>query len=418
MNLREFRKVGHWPSLLCAFLYFDISFMVWVLIGALSNIIAAQFELSDSEKGFLVAVPLLGGAILRLLLGWLTDRIGARKTGLLGLVLTLIPLFLGWLWADSYLQLLFVGLLLGVAGASFAAALPLASRWYPPQYQGLAMGIAGAGNSGTALAMFFGPKLAVRFGWHGVFGLALIPVAMTLLIFVVFAKDSAKPPAPKPLRDYFAVLRHADTWWFNLFYSVTFGGFVGLASYLSIFFFDHYSLEKVQAGQFVTLCVIAGSFLRPVGGYLADKLGGIRLLLMLYCGIGVAMLGVAALPPLALGTLLLFLGMGMLGMGNGAVFQLVPQRFSKEIGVVTGIVGAAGGVGGFLLPTLLGGLKQVTDSFGYGFLVFAFVAFGCMAALAYVATQWQGRFVSQSGLAKTYEQEGPLPDVVVTQAAN
>src|SRR5260370_12416553 len=131
MNLREFRKVGHWPSILCAFLYFDISFMVWVLIGALSNIIAAQFELSDSEKGFLVAVPILGGAILRLVLGWLTDRFGARKTGLLGLVLTLVPLVLGWLWADSYLQLLFVGLLLGVAGASFAAALPFASRWYP-----------------------------------------------------------------------------------------------------------------------------------------------------------------------------------------------------------------------------------------------------------------------------------------------
>jgi MFS transporter, NNP family, nitrate/nitrite transporter len=418
MNLREFRKVGHWPSLLCAFLYFDISFMVWVLIGALSNVIAAQFELSDAQKGFLVAVPILGGAILRLVLGWLTDRFGARKTGLLGLVLTLVPLVLGWLWADSYLQLLFVGLLLGVAGASFAAALPLASRWYPPQHQGLAMGIAGAGNSGTALATFFGPMLAVSFGWQGVFGLALIPVALTLLICTLFAKDSAQQPAPKALGDYFAVLKHADAWWFNLFYSVTFGGFVGLASYLSVFFHDHYGLERVRAGQFVTLCVIAGSFLRPVGGYLSDKLGGIRLLLMLYCGIGVAMLGVATLPPLALGTLLLFLGMGMLGMGNGAVFQLVPQRFAKEIGVVTGIVGAAGGVGGFLLPTLMGGLKQVTGSFGYGFLVFAFLAFGCMAALAYVATQWQGRFVSQSGLAKTYEQEGPLPNGVVTQAAN
>jgi len=418
MNLREFRKVGHWPSLLCAFLYFDISFMVWVLIGALSNVIAAQFELSDAQKGFLVAVPILGGAILRLVLGWLTDRFGARKTGLLGLVLTLVPLVLGWLWADSYLQLLIVGLLLGVAGASFAAALPLASRWYPPQHQGLAMGIAGAGNSGTALATFFGPMLAVSFGWQGVFGLALIPVALTLLIFALFAKDSAQQPAPKALGDYFAVLKQADAWWFNLFYSVTFGGFVGLASYLSVFFHDHYGLERIRAGQFVTLCVIAGSFLRPVGGYLADKLGGIRLLLMLYCGIGVAMLGVATLPPLALGTLLLFLGMGMLGMGNGAVFQLVPQRFSKEIGVVTGIVGAAGGVGGFLLPNLLGSLKQLTGSFGYGFLVFAFVAFGCMATLAYVATQWQGRFVSQSGLAKAYGQEGPLPDGVATQAAN
>src|SRR5262249_17197588 len=207
-------------------------------------------------------------------------------------------------------------------GASFAAALPLASRWYPPQYQGLAMGIAGAGNSGTALATFFAPMLALSLGWHGVFGLALIPVVLTLVVYALFAKDSGKQPAPKALGDYFAVLKHADTWWFNLFYSVTFGGFLGFASYLSVFFHDHYRLEIRAAGFFVPLCVVSGSFLRPGGGYLADKLGGIRLLLMLYCGVGVAMLGVAPLPPLLVGTILLFLAMGMLGMGNGAVFQL------------------------------------------------------------------------------------------------
>jgi len=418
MNLREFRKVGHWPSLLCAFLYFDISFMVWVLIGALSNVIAGEFHLSPEQKGFLVAVPILGGSILRLVLGWLTDLIGARKTGLIGLGLTLIPLFLGWLWADSYVTLLVVGLLLGVAGASFAAALPLASRWYPPQYQGLAMGIAGAGNSGTALATFFAPMLALSLGWHGVFGLALIPVILTLVVYALFAKDSGKQPAPKALGDYFAVLKHADTWWFNLFYSVTFGGFVGFASYLSVFFHDHYGLEIKKAGYFVTLCVISGSFLRPVGGYLADKLGGIKLLLMLYCGVGVAMLGVATLPPLLLGTILLFLAMGMLGMGNGAVFQLVPQRFSKEIGIVTGIVGAAGGVGGFLLPTLFGVLKGQFETFSYGFVVFGTVAFGCMGLLAYVATQWQGKFVGRSGLATGFDKEAPIPEPTLPQPAS
>ena len=160
MDLRDFRRAGHMPTLFSAFLYFDVSFMVWILPGALANSIVPEFGLSDSQKGLMVAIPLLGGALLRLVLGLLTDHIGARRTGILGMVLTTLPLLLGWLWADSFDKLLLVGLLLGVSGASFAAALPLAGRWYPARYQGLAMGIAGAGNSGTALATFLGPRLA------------------------------------------------------------------------------------------------------------------------------------------------------------------------------------------------------------------------------------------------------------------
>jgi NNP family nitrate/nitrite transporter-like MFS transporter len=399
MHLRTFLKAGHTPSLVCAFLYFDISFMVWVLPGALANAIVPQLHLNAAEKGLLVAVPLLGGSVLRVVLGLLTDRIGARRTGLLGLALTVLPLLLGWLWADSFPEMLLVGLLLGVAGASFAAALPLASRWYPPQYQGLAMGIAGAGNSGTALATFFGPRLAEQLGWHAVFGLALVPILLTLLGFAIFAKDSPTRPAPRPLVDYFRVLRHGDTWWFCLFYAVTFGGFVGLASFLNIFFHDQYGLGQVQAGSFATLCVIAGSCLRPVGGYLADRLGGVRMLIALYLGVATLMAGLALVPPLAWATVLLFLGMGLLGMGNGSVFQLVPQRFPREIGVITGIVGAAGGLGGFLLPSVLGGLKQTTGTFAGGFGLFALVSLGCAAALLQVSRGWAGTFVSRGGLA-------------------
>src|SRR6266436_5989276 len=185
MHLHGFLRAGHWPTLACAFLYFDISFMVWVLLGALANSIVPEFHLNEAQRGFLLAVPLLGGSLLRLVLGLLTDHIGARRTGILGLSLTVAPLLMGWLWADTYNTLLLVGLLLGVAGASFAAALPLASRWYPPQHQGLAMGVAGAGNSGTALATLFGPILAKWLGWHAVFGLALIPVALTLIVFII-----------------------------------------------------------------------------------------------------------------------------------------------------------------------------------------------------------------------------------------
>jgi NNP family nitrate/nitrite transporter-like MFS transporter len=408
MHLRGFLRSGHWPTLGCAFLYFDTSFMVWVLLGALANSIVPDFGLNDAERGFMLAVPLLGGSLLRLVLGLMTDHIGARRTGIVGLLLTLVPLLLGWLWMESFSQALLVGLMLGVAGASFAAALPLASRWYPPQYQGMAMGIAGAGNSGTALATLFGPMLAKGLGWHAVFGLAIVPVLVTLVLFLLFAKDSPSQPAPKRLADYGAVLGQRDTWWFCAFYSVTFGGFVGLAVFLNSFFHLQYQLDRVQAGYFATLCVIAGSFLRPVGGYLADRFGGIRMLTALYVGVGLTMAGLALLPPLGWGTALMFAGMGMLGMGNGSVFQLVPQRFPKEIGVITGVVGAAGGLGGFFLPNLLGGLKQVTGSFAGGFVSFALVGLACAAALAYVSRSWEGVFVGQGGLAAGAEPEPAL----------
>jgi MFS transporter, NNP family, nitrate/nitrite transporter len=410
MQFRGFWKAGHTPSLLCAFLYFDISFMVWVLLGALANAIVPDpnFKLNEAERGLMIAIPLLGGAVLRVVLGIFTDHFGARRTALLGMLLTLVPLLLGWLWADSYPKLLFVGFLLGIAGASFSAALPLASRWYPPHYQGLAMGIAGAGNSGTALATFFGPRLAASVGWHAVFGLALIPMIATLAIFAVFAKDSPNQPPPKALRDYGAVLRQRDTWWFCLFYSITFGGFVGLASFLNSFFRVQYQLDPVTAGGYATLCVIAGSFLRPVGGYLADRLGGVRMLTALYLGVGTTMLGLSGLPPLWAGAVLMFLGMGMLGMGNGAVFQLVPQRFPREIGVLSGIVGAAGGVGGFFLPTLLGALKQTTGSFAGGFLTFAFAALASAGILAVVSRSWEGVFIAKGGRAATVA-ESPTP---------
>jgi NNP family nitrate/nitrite transporter-like MFS transporter len=399
MHLRDFRRAGHWPTLLCAFLYFDVSFMVWVLLGALANSIVPEFGLSDSEKGLLVAVPLLGGAVLRVVFGVLTDHLGARRTGVAGMTLTLAPLLLGWLWADSYPKLLGVGLLLGVAGASFAAALPLASRWYPPQYQGLAMGIAGAGNSGTALATFFGPRLAVYIGWHGVFGLALAPVCAVLLFFVFFSRESPAKSPPKGLADYAAVLREADAWWFCFFYSITFGGFVGLASFLNLFFHRQYEVSPVNAGAFATLCVLAGSLLRPVGGHLADRVGGIRVLMALYGGVGLLMLDLATSPSLTWGTVLMVGIMALLGLGNGAVFQLVPQRFPREIGVVTGVVGAAGGLGGFFLPTLLGVMRQWTDSFGGGFLVFALVAFGGAVALYQVGEGWEHAFVGSGGRA-------------------
>ncbi|CAN7260536.1 NarK/NasA family nitrate transporter [Peribacillus frigoritolerans] len=393
MKISELKKSGHAPSLLASFLYFDISFMIWVLLGALGVYITKDFGLSPAEKGLIVAIPILGGSFFRIVLGLLTDRIGPRKTAIGGMLVTMIPLFWGWLFGESLAELYLIGILLGVAGASFAAALPMASRWYPPHLQGLAMGIAGAGNSGTLFATLFGPRIAESLGWHNVMGLALIPLTIVFIIYILIAKDAPSQPPAKPLKEYFNVFKITDTWYFCILYSVTFGGFVGFTSFLSIFFVDEYGLTRIRAGEFVTLCVIAGSFFRPVGGFIADKIGGVKLLMFLFIGLTICMFGISFLYSLTAVTILLFIGMLFLGMGNGAVFQLVPQRFSKEIGFITGIVGAAGGVGGFLVPNILGTLKQITGTYATGFLVFSAVGIVALLILGLAQLSWRKTWV-------------------------
>jgi NNP family nitrate/nitrite transporter-like MFS transporter len=388
-DINRFLKAGHFGTLISAFLYFDVSFMVWVMIGALGTYIAEDFSLSPTQKGLLVAVPILGGSLLRLPLGMAADFFGPKKTGTVGLVLTLAPLFWAWLGGSSLEQMLFIGLMLGIAGASFAVALPMASRCYPPRYQGLVMGIAGAGNSGTVIAALFAPRLAERIGWHAVFGVATLPILLTLGIFLFAAKEQPIEQSRQRFGHYLSVLREPDTWWFSLFYMVTFGGFVGLASFLNLFFHDQYGVGKVAAGSLTALCVFAGSFFRPVGGFLADRSGGIRTLLALYAIVAGVMFFLSQLPALPWTVAILFVGMGALGMGNGAVFQIVPQRFPKELGVVTGLVGAAGGVGGFFLPFLLGVSKDLTGSYGLGFGCLTAGAFACMTLLAYVQREWR-----------------------------
>jgi MFS transporter, NNP family, nitrate/nitrite transporter len=389
MNRTSFAKSGHLPTLISAFLYFDLSFMVWVLFGPMTPFIAEQLHLSATQKGLLTAIPLLGGSFFRPILGLCADRLGARRVGIVGLSLTLIPLTLGWHFATQLWQLYLVGFLLGIAGASFAVALPLAGRWYPAEHQGLAMGIAGAGNSGTLIATLFGPRLAQHFGWHAVFGAALLPISTVLAVFCLLARNSPSKSAPKPWSSYGALLRTADTWRLSLLYSLTFGGFVGLTSFLSVFFHDQYHLSKITAGDLTTVVVLSGSFLRPVGGWLADRFGGFRLLLGLFGTIALCLILVCTLPPIAFVVSLLFVVMGLLGMGNGAVFQVAPQRFPRDIEIITGIVGAAGGLGGFFLPSLLGLLKDLTGTYAAGLACFAlFTAAICILLLEF-GVRWK-----------------------------
>src|SRR5580765_7236965 len=213
MTKTSFLKSGHTPTLVSALLYFDVSFMVWVILGPLAPFLRQQFGMSSTAQGLLVAVPLLGGSLFRPVLGVLADRIGGRRTGLIGLGLTLTALLLGWTMASATWHLFVLGFCLGIAGASFAVALPLASRWYPAEYQGLAMGIVGAGNSGSLMATLFAPRLAEKIGWASTFGLAILPVAAVAILFAAMAKDSPAKAAKAGWRDYTEVLREPDTFW-------------------------------------------------------------------------------------------------------------------------------------------------------------------------------------------------------------
>lgn len=388
---REFWRTGHPPTLIAAFLYFDLSFMVWVMLGPLGVQIARDLSLDAAQKGLMVATPVLAGALLRIVMGVLVDHLKPKRAGVIGQIIVLAGLAWAWLGhVDTFRELLMIGLVLGFAGASFAVALPLASRWYPPRHQGTALGIAGAGNSGTALAALFAPALAQHWGWHAVFGIAMIPLTVVLLLYLRLAQDSPECPPAKSLAEYLQVLKDRDAWWFMFFYSVTFGGFVGMASILTIYFNTQYGLPAVTAGYFTAVCVFAGSLVRPLGGIVADRSGGIRTLSVMYVIAALSFLLTGfGMPTPIMALAALLPAMLALGMGNGAVFQLVPQRFRREIGVMTGLVGMAGGVGGFYLASSLGFSYKLTGSYRAGLVLFAGLALLALVGLTKIKSRWR-----------------------------
>ncbi len=364
--------------------------MVWTLLGPLGAQIGDTLHLDAQQKGFMVAVPILAGAALRILLGLLVDRIGAKNTGIIAQLVVIAGLATAWVVGlPSYQAALLMGGVLGFGGASFAVALPQAGRWYPPNMQGVVMGLAGAGNVGTVLDALFAPRLAAAYGWKNVFGLALIPAVLVLIVYAVFSKEAQVEVKKKKLVDYVNLLKDKDAHWFCFYYTVSFGGFVGLASSYVLYFKGEYGLSPVQAGDLAALCTFTGAMMRPIGGGLADRLGGIRSLYMFYAIAGMALVGASLAHTIPLSLSAFMIASAALGMANGSVFQLLPQRFGKDIGVMTGLVGAGGGVGGFYLASSLGLAKQWIGSFSIGFLVFAGLCFLAIVGLGLVKTRWR-----------------------------
>jgi NNP family nitrate/nitrite transporter-like MFS transporter len=398
MKLSDLKNAGHWPTLLAAFLYFDFSFMVWTVLGPLGAQIGETLNLSAGEKGFMVAVPILAGAILRILLGLLVDRIGAKNAGMTAQLVVILGLLLAWIFGlANFEATLLMGLVLGFAGASFAVALPQAGRWYPPNMQGVVMGLAGAGNVGVVIDSLLAPRLAEAFGWKSVFGFALVPAILVLIVYVVFSREAPGEVKQRRLSDYWTLLKDPDAHWFCFYYTISFGGFVGLASSYVLYFKGEFNLSPVHGGDFAALCTFVGAMLRPVGGATADQIGGIRSLYRFYLVAGLALIAAALVHNLPVNLALFVVASGSLGMANGAVFQLLPQRFRRDVGIMTGLVGAGGGIGGFYLASSLGFSKGLTGSYQYGFLVFASLCFLAIVGLSVVKTRWRSTWGALAG---------------------
>jgi NNP family nitrate/nitrite transporter-like MFS transporter len=421
-------RSGNWKALLACFLYFDTGFTTWVMFGPLAPFISKQISLTPIQAGFLVAVPVLAASIVRVTFGNLFQSANGKPLALLGIGLSSIPAFVLLLpIVPTYTLLLVLGVFLGVGGASFAIALPMAGSSYPPRVQGLVLGLAAAGNIGAVVDGFLFPGLAQSFGWQRA-TMAVIPLLALTAVAVFFWAEDRSPKsgsAPRAFaglgisivglialvllvnagvfgagktgqlllpalgavlafsvlpRKYLSVLGERDTWVIMLVYSITFGGFVGMSSYVSLLLTTQYQISKLDAGFLMALLSLTGAMIRPIGGLVADRLSGVKVLLVLLIAISVCNFAFATLmPPLAGGIALLVALYFCFGLGNGATFQLVPHRWKGKTGIMTGIIGAAGGIGGFYLPVVMGIAKESTGSYQLGF-----ATFGVLAALAFV----------------------------------
>lgn len=407
-NFKDFLKSGHAPTLFSAFLYFDFCFAVWVLNGAMAPFISETFHLSPAQKGFMISVPILAGAIMRFPLGIISQYIGRKNAALVEMGMVVLAMIYGYTMVNTYNDVLAMGVLLGIAGASFGVALSLGSGWYPPKYKGLAMGIAGAGNSGTVLAVLFAPPLATAYGWQAVYGFAAIVMLIPMVVMIIFAKE---PPdrEHQSLKEHLSCLWDKDGWVFNLIYIITFGGFIGLANFLPTYFYDQFGVTKVEAGQLTMLAALMGSGVRVLGGYISDKLGGITTLTAIF-GVVVVGMFLAGLQTSATGATITFMFLfAALGAGNGALFQLVPLRWPVSTAIAGSMIGEIGALGGAFIPNAMGISKQYTGSYFNGFIAFSALAIIVFIVMRVAQKKWIKTWVEKGGKAKVKKLDSIFP---------
>ncbi|MCF4127412.1 MFS transporter [Methylobacterium sp. SyP6R] len=416
-SFKTVMKSGHPPTLFAAFLYFDFCFAIWVLNGAMGPFITEHYKLSPAETGFMISLPILAGAIMRFPLGVLAQYIGRKNAAITEMSLIVLAMAYGFFLVHNFTDVLAMGVLLGIAGASFGVALSLGSGWFPAEHKGLAMGIAGAGNSGTVLAVLFAPPLAQAYGWQAVYGFAGLFMLIPLAVMIVFAEE---PPdrEHQSFKQHVSCLFEKDGWAFNLVYVITFGGFIGLSNFLPTFFYEQFAVTKIEAGRLTMLAALMGSGIRVLGGYFADRIGGILVLTVVLLAAVGSFLMLTAAPTLFVTTLLFMFCFAALGAGNGALFQLVPLRWPTNTAVAGSMIGEVGALGGAILPNAMGLSKQYTGGFAAGFLFYAAFTAVVLGCLALWSRKWvgvwvgpRGKVLAQAGAEAPAQQETPIGGV-------
>lgn len=399
---RQFLASGHSPTLFAAFLYFSFSCCIWVLNGAMAPFISETFNLSPAQKGLMLSIPIMAGALMRFPLGLLSQYIGRKNATLVEMGLIAVAMLFGFFFVSSFNDLLAMGVLLGIAGASFGVALSLGSGSFPARHKGMAMGLVGAGNVGTAVSVLIAPPLAMAYGWVAVYGLAAIAICIPMVVMIVFAQEPPDVDKHASFKQHIACLYEKDGWAFSLIYAVTFGGFIGLATFLPTYYYDQFAVSKVQAGQLTMLAAFMGAALRVFGGWISDRLGGINTLTVVLVTISGTLIACSfAGGSLAATTLLIMLCFSALGAGNGAVFQLVPLRWPLATAVAGSMIGEIGALGGGLVPAAMGLSKQYTGSYSWGFVLFAVLALCMLVMLRVMQLRWTRTWAESGGRART-----------------
>lgn len=400
---RNFLNSGHSPTLFAAFFYFAFSCAVWVLNGAMAPFIKESFHLTAAQQGLMLSIPIVAGALMRFPLGVLAQYIGRKPATLVEMGLIAVAMVFGLFFVHGFGDLLAMGVLLGIAGASFGVALSLGSGSFPAKHKGLAMGIVGAGNVGTAVSVLVAPPLAQWLGWQAVYGVAAVAILLPMAVMVVFAREPADANRHASLREHVACLFEGDGWVFSVIYAVTFGGFIGLTSFLPSYYFEQFGVSKVQAGQLTMLAAFMGAALRVCGGWLADRWGGIHTLTVVLSVVAASLVAIGfAGQSLLLTTLLMMLCFAALGAGNGALFQLVPLRWPAATAVAGSMIGEIGALGGGLVPSTMGMSRQSLGTYAWGFLAFAVLALLVLALLRAMQARWTRKWAGQGGRARTH----------------
>ncbi len=398
----SFLKSGHAPTLYASFLYFAFSCCIWVLNGAMAPFISETFNLSPAEKGLMLSIPIIAGALMRFPLGLLSQYIGRKNATLVEMGLIMVAMLFGFFFVKSFNDLLAMGVLLGIAGASFGVALSLGSGSFPPRHKGLAMGLVGAGNVGTAVSVLIAPPLAQAYGWVAVYGFAAIAISIPMVVMVIFAKEPDDRDAHASFKEHIACLFEKDGWAFSLIYAVTFGGFIGLCTFLPTYYYDQFGVSKVQAGQLTMLAAFMGAAVRVLGGWISDRWGGVNTLNVVLCTVTITLVlcGLST-GSLAVTTLLVIVCFAALGAGNGAVFQLVPLRWPMSTAVAGSMIGEIGALGGGLVPNAMGLSKQYMGSYSGGFFVFAALSVAMLVMLRVMQIRWTRTWAEKGGRART-----------------